>query len=406
MAGRKALHQRTDSDTNSAPIPKNLKNTDDASSPHKATTSSKPGLDLNNSKPSAQNDTVRSTGTARSSTIRSTGTVRSIQSLDSLPPVPPLRIHKDRTSIPPHWTAKTIDSGKEVELPHKGNTSSASNPLRSILKKFQEPALPPLTAGDYQNASRSWTRVDAEATSERPALVYTSPTLRLVENEDEGPSRELRQTITPAPHVKALPDTLASSSLPTTSSHELNQSQAAGQFPVWARYFYGRNTGKASAITNPGFHGEKPTTSDLSNSETSSRPWTGDVIQSHHVPTRSDHHTSEAWSLPHLDHRPFARVYRLDRQIILFCLGFILPLCWFIAAFLPLPEHLNIAPYQLEDPESAFSAQCITRSARMEFERQYENARWWRRINRTLSILGVLVIMAIVILVLIAVFLK
>ena len=70
---------------------------------------------------------------------------------------------------------------------------------------------------------------------------------------------------------------------------------------------------------------------------------------------------------------------------------------WFIASFLPLPpksadrnvKGKNVAPRtQLEeDLEKQLSPIDAAR---------YENARWWRNINRILSAFGILIIIAIV----------
>lgn len=401
MTCRQALHQRCDSDTNVTPLPRNLKHPEDislrASSPHKATSSVKPNLDFNNSQFSARNDTVRSIGTTRSSTIRSTGTTQSARSLDSLPPVPPLRIHKDRTSIPLHWADKEAGDGTDKSLSYKDNRVSVSTP-RSVPKKLPELSLPPVTPGEYQNASMSWAGEHAETPFQRPTSFFTSPTLRIVKSEDKDSQTDMPPTITLST------ESLASRS--KSSSSLDNQNQATGQFPVWARYFYGRHTGNCGVTLHPDNTGGKATTNDVSNKKTSRRAETRDAAEFLHIPATAVSHNSEVWSLPHLDHKPFARVYKLDRQIILFCIGFIFPLCWFIAAFLPLPEHINAAPSHRTDPESAFTDECITRSTRIEFESHYENARWWRRINRSLSILGVLIIVAIILLVLIAIFLK
>ena len=108
-------------------------------------------------------------------------------------------------------------------------------------------------------------------------------------------------------------------------------------------------------------------------------------------------------------------------QISLFAAGFILPpgnsdlfhgyLCrlliapkaWFIAALLPLPPRPVIISAKGKD---------VTRQTQMleDLEKQlgvvdearYENARWWRNINRIMSGFGVLIIVAIIALVAVA----
>jgi hypothetical protein len=107
------------------------------------------------------------------------------------------------------------------------------------------------------------------------------------------------------------------------------------------------------------------------------------------------------WSLPHLDHPPLARIESLDRQLILFCLGFMLPLCWWIAAFLPLPD-LFPSWHSQHDLEARAANLTVSKEARqleMAYERRFENARWWRRVNRGMSVVGLVIVGAIVALV-------
>ncbi|KAF6241543.1 hypothetical protein HO173_000254 [Letharia columbiana] len=90
-------------------------------------------------------------------------------------------------------------------------------------------------------------------------------------------------------------------------------------------------------------------------------------------------------------------------QILLFAVGFIFPPAWFIAAFLPLPprpavisakgKDVNRQPQMLQDLEKQLGA---------VDEARYENARWWRNINRVMSGFGVLIIVAIIALVAVA----
>lgn len=108
-------------------------------------------------------------------------------------------------------------------------------------------------------------------------------------------------------------------------------------------------------------------------------------------------------------------------QILLFAVGFIfppgnsdrsreqiyrlltLPKAWFIAAFLPLPprpaaisakgKDVTRQPQMLQDLEKQLGA---------VDEARYENARWWRNINRVMSGFGVLIIVAIIALVAVA----
>jgi hypothetical protein len=79
-------------------------------------------------------------------------------------------------------------------------------------------------------------------------------------------------------------------------------------------------------------------------------------------------------------------------QVWSFCLGFVFPLAWFIAAFLPLPEK----PDAVLDENGPELEMALKMRLHELGRRRYENARWWRNLNRWMTPLG-LVIIAIVI---------
>ncbi|KAL8848684.1 MAG: hypothetical protein Q9221_006294 [Calogaya cf. arnoldii] len=78
-------------------------------------------------------------------------------------------------------------------------------------------------------------------------------------------------------------------------------------------------------------------------------------------------------------------------QVLLFPLGFVFPIAWFIAALLPLPPR----PVTGGLPE-ADAAPDLEKTLCMIDEARYENARWWRNLNRLMCIVGALIIIAIV----------
>ena len=116
------------------------------------------------------------------------------------------------------------------------------------------------------------------------------------------------------------------------------------------------------------------------------------------------------WRVPSID-EPFRRdiLGRGNRQIVCFCLGFICPLFWVLAAFLPLPERPVENDYA---DESVWAAQGRHDSVaggrgkeRMTVdaegwswvdEKKYLKARWWRTLNRIMSVIGVGIIAVVV----------
>ncbi|KAF2734146.1 hypothetical protein EJ04DRAFT_564435 [Polyplosphaeria fusca] len=101
-----------------------------------------------------------------------------------------------------------------------------------------------------------------------------------------------------------------------------------------------------------------------------------------------------AWKAPSFDDSLGTLIFsRQNRQILLFCFGFIFPLAWIIASFLPLPpdpDTINSTPSQM-DLEQQFTEQLGPPD-----DRSYQKAVWWRNLNRIMSGIGTLLIGVIV----------
>ncbi|KAF2085838.1 hypothetical protein K490DRAFT_45741, partial [Saccharata proteae CBS 121410] len=108
------------------------------------------------------------------------------------------------------------------------------------------------------------------------------------------------------------------------------------------------------------------------------------------------------WTVPSIS-EPLGLLFfnKNNRQILLFCIGFVFPLSWMLAAILPLPDRpdINIATGSTEPLSHGDNAD-IERALVLEealFEvKRYQKARWWRALNRAMSMFGLLVIGAIV----------
>jgi hypothetical protein len=90
----------------------------------------------------------------------------------------------------------------------------------------------------------------------------------------------------------------------------------------------------------------------------------------------------------------------LQRQVWLFCLGFLCPLLWFTGAVLALPPRP--ASLDLESGHQAEQDVQVRPSELAELDRDekyYLKAQWWRTLNRLMSVAGVAVIGAIIALV-------
>ncbi|KAL1959375.1 hypothetical protein VTO42DRAFT_2178 [Malbranchea cinnamomea] len=126
-------------------------------------------------------------------------------------------------------------------------------------------------------------------------------------------------------------------------------------------------------------------------SEADTRAWSPHLNRDKGVPPVH----SNPWKPPSLDETAERFFSLRNLQIYCFVFGFIFPLAWLIASFLPLPERpvmLNQQPSSTgPDPENSPPGTPST----MEFAR-YESARWWRRVNRIMSPLGLVIIAVIV----------
>jgi hypothetical protein len=109
------------------------------------------------------------------------------------------------------------------------------------------------------------------------------------------------------------------------------------------------------------------------------------------------------WSYPHLERPPPAKTEYFRPQLFFFIVGFILPIAWFMGAFWPLspkPHFVPEAPMTVGKAQNGDPELAVFASA--DDERKYENARWWRNVNRIMSVVGLLLIGGIIALAILA----
>jgi len=101
---------------------------------------------------------------------------------------------------------------------------------------------------------------------------------------------------------------------------------------------------------------------------------------------------------------------RGNRQIVAFCLGFIFPPLWIVAAFLALPQRPMEMYYDDETSDNNAGVQemidnnqgkervtnGVQNSWNWQEERKFLKARWWRTLNRIMSFVGILLMTLIV----------
>ncbi|KAK0313387.1 hypothetical protein LTR82_013418 [Friedmanniomyces endolithicus] len=102
---------------------------------------------------------------------------------------------------------------------------------------------------------------------------------------------------------------------------------------------------------------------------------------------------------------------RCNRQILLFALGFICPLLWMLGAALPLPRkpssatdaEKQVGGGSEEDVQMAMMKhEAGDAEKRWREEKEWSKARWWRTLNRIMSLVGLLVIGAVIALAVVA----
>ncbi|QQK45448.1 Serine-rich protein, putative [Penicillium digitatum] len=112
---------------------------------------------------------------------------------------------------------------------------------------------------------------------------------------------------------------------------------------------------------------------------------------------RALQHSTSRWRPPSLDSRYEPVLGRRNIQVYSFCLGFIFPPAWWVAAFLPLPPKPKVAQmaeFEIgSDVGNAFEAQCLNLQ-----QRRRDNARWWRNLNRWMIPLGVVILVVLIVL--------
>lgn len=105
------------------------------------------------------------------------------------------------------------------------------------------------------------------------------------------------------------------------------------------------------------------------------------------------------WAAPSFD-EPLSRTVfsPINRQIFCFALGFILPMAWWVAAFLPLPQRPDPenAPATTTPRASGLPPSSANPSEFSLQEKRWQKAQWWRRVNRILGVFGLVLVGTII----------
>ncbi|KAL0931602.1 serine-rich protein [Colletotrichum truncatum] len=293
---------------------------------------------------------------------------------------------------------------------------------------------------------------------ERPQAVHSrGGTLRLVSDQDEH-----GDGLTELHHLHQRPSRTRLSGFFSNTSSERNlhssSSSRANSFnsssiPAWAKFYYGSGerrflaSSSDSMMSDPNesrppssFQSRSPSAEHLPLSIYSPRRRPREVnplapgpvsdvgsMEISHAPPQDNFRgglrkkTSSIWS-PHLRRDQRAGRYSMweppsmtwsaentllgkrNVQVVLFALGFIFPFAWMIAAFLPLPPDPHAEMEERDHRSSLLDEERdLPRRVAAIDETLFQSARWWRALNRYMSVIGLLVVGAIAALVIVGV---
>lgn len=327
----------------------------------------------------------------------------------------------------------------------RGWSSSHSRQMLSISSSL---------AGELENTS-SRSRSNSHESPDRPSPAYRNGFQGRVRHHDEdGDGLADLHQITPRPSRSRLSDFFNQGNTSERNLHS-SASSASNSFnsnniPLWAKLYYGsgeRRWLRSYSISSMSDLGSHPPSVQHSGSPATDR-FPGDVHSPRRRPREDNAHrqsyrgsmvieplpedlendhvfrrslrrmTSSIWS-PHLrrDIRAQNRYSiwdtpsvawsaesgmfgRRNIQVVLFVVGFIFPFSWMIGAVLPLPKP---SPLAMIERDTSFS-DLGSRTHSHEYERhiesvdevRYQNARWWRLLNRCMSVIGFLIIGAVI----------
>jgi hypothetical protein len=107
-------------------------------------------------------------------------------------------------------------------------------------------------------------------------------------------------------------------------------------------------------------------------------------------------HRHSRWKAPSLDERGEPFFSWRNAQVICFVTGFIAIVPWFVASALPLPARPPSS--DLEKRMSTDVEGCTRRHIAVTDELRWENAAWWRNVNRCMCVVGIIMLILVIVL--------
>ena len=363
------------------------------------------------------------------------------------PPVPAKAAERGQQRWNPHLSTVPSEGTDSLSLtrssglgPNSTRASQSSSKLFGALPGPRQSSDQGSGSSEYQNLPKP-SFVTSLMPSSPPDLSppppsrnrdFSGSTIRVVEGEDNNDRMKIPPTV-PGSSDSVRPD-IVGSQRPQPDPITRPSSTASffrDSMPAWAKSYYNRPNSPAyfndrSSVNaeSAGINVWRPRTRDQHRPERPDRRRSGlamhptqpeDLIAAsrrgfsrHLSPTPSAHLWRDRASAyqrrslflaPSIDEAAEGNApTKRNIQVFSFALGFVIPFCWFIAAFLPLPPK--------PPPTSPTKGKHVRRGSDIAvyLEKQlsptdlsrYENARWWRNINRLMCVVGATIIILIV----------
>ncbi|CCU77331.1 hypothetical protein BGHDH14_bghG003577000001001 [Blumeria hordei DH14] len=141
-----------------------------------------------------------------------------------------------------------------------------------------------------------------------------------------------------------------------------------------------------------------------STKERTGKEWIKNGLWSPHLRPDRLLKRSHFWDPPSLDFASDESLFgRRKIQIVMFILGFLVPFFWMIASFLPLPHSPVVEMKENDRNSPTFDYYQAARKFNALEEARYESAVWWRKLNRWMSLVGIVIIAVVIVLVVVGI---
>lgn len=249
--------------------------------------------------------------------------------------------HLDRLSNLPRSTLRHIPSSLMGSTESRPGSSSSSSVIINMLP--------------------NWVRLYYHSNSQNPAQAIF---------ETSRPPTAVSRSTSPVRNINQAPDNLSRPRTRPTDKRAL-PTRLLTDHPADPRSHWKRGQGNDS--------------SEISVPQPAAKAWSP-----HLHPDKGQPSPRHTWTAPSLDSRNEPALGRRNVQVYSFCLGFLFPLAWVIAAFLPLPPQPSGG-----DEEMVAGTGAKYRIQQYE-KKRYQSARWWRNVNRVMIPVGTAIIAIIV----------